>query len=218
MADDNCLSNPKSNRITAAMYRLFPSLSLALVFSILAQSGAAAAEPVMVSMETTKGSILIELLPEKAPKSVENFLQYVRDGFYEGTIFHRVIPGFMVQGGGFDSELNKKQTRSPIANEAANGLLNDHYTIAMARLSSPNSATSQFFINTVDNAGLNRPNPDGHGYAVFGKVVDGFEIVDAIEKSKTGVGSNPANPGVVLSDFPLEPIVIESVTILSGDE
>ena len=141
----------------------------------------------MIRFTTNKGVIDIELDHEHAPKSSANFEQYVRDGFYDGTIFHRVIKGFMIQGGGFERGMKEKATRAPIENEAANGLKNNKYTIAMARTSDPHSASSQFFINVADNDFLNHtsPTPQGWGYAVFGKVVKGTEVVDAIKKVRT---------------------------------
>src|SRR5690606_29770955 len=141
-----------------------------------------------VSLQTSQGQILIELNAEKAPKTVENFLTYAKEGFFDGTIFHRVINNFMVQGGGFDADMKQKQTHAPIENEADNGLKNDRYTLAMARTSDPHSATAQFFINVADNDFLNftSPTPNGWGYAVFGKVVEGTEIVDKITAVKTG--------------------------------
>ncbi len=141
----------------------------------------------MVKLHTSKGVITLELDAEKAPVTTENFLQYVRDGFYDGTIFHRVIDGFMIQGGGFEPGMSQKPTRAPIRNEAANGLKNDAYTIAMARTSVPDSATAQFFINVANNSFLNftAPTPQGYGYAVFGKVTEGREVVDAIRKMRT---------------------------------
>ena len=140
-----------------------------------------------VLLETSSGDILIELFPEQAPETVENFLTYVKDGFYANTIFHRVIKGFMIQGGGLTMKMETKPTRAPIRNEANNGLKNDRGTIAMARTSDPHSATAQFFINTVDNDFLNFSSPDvnGYGYCVFGKVIDGMDVVDKIEKIKT---------------------------------
>ena len=141
----------------------------------------------MVTITTSFGEVSLELYEDKAPETVQNFLQYVDDKFYDGTIFHRVIDGFMIQGGGFDKEFNQKPTRTPIRNEAKNGLKNDRGTIAMARTSDPDSATSQFFINVVDNAALDHPNPDGHGYAVFGKVIEGLDIVDKIKAVRTGI-------------------------------
>ena len=142
----------------------------------------------MIKLHTNFGVIGIELDHEKAPITAANFEQYVKDGFYDGVIFHRVIKGFMVQGGGMDADMKEKQTRDTIENEAANGLKNDKYTLAMARTSAPHSASAQFFINTTNNDFLNfkAPNPQGFGYAVFGKVVEGFDVVDQIEGVKTG--------------------------------
>ena len=140
-----------------------------------------------VLLETTSGDILLELDPEKAPKTVENFLKYVDEGFYDNTIFHRVIPNFMIQGGGMDAKMKEKPTHDPIPNEADNGLKNERGTIAMARTADPHSASAQFFINHADNAFLNHrePTKDGWGYAVFGKVIDGMDVVDKIAKVKT---------------------------------
>ena len=154
-----------------------------------------------VTLETSKGSIVLELDPANAPLSTENFLAYVDAGFYEGTIFHRVIRGFMVQGGGFTADMGKKPTQAPILNEAKNGLKNARGTIAMARTGDPHSATAQFYINTVDNKALDYPSQDGWGYAVFGKVVEGMETVDAIEGVATGRSSG-------MGDVPLEAVVI----------
>lgn len=139
-----------------------------------------------VKLNTSQGDIVLELYPDKAPKTVENFLQYVRDQHYDGTVFHRVISNFMIQGGGFTADLQQKPTRAPVALEATNGLKNDRGAIAMARTSNPNSATSQFFINTVNNANLNAPMPDGYGYTVFGKVVTGLDVVDKIRAVPVG--------------------------------
>lgn len=141
----------------------------------------------MIKLHTNFGLISIELNHEKAPVTAANFEQYVKDGFYDGLIFHRVIKGFMIQGGGMDENMNEKATREPIQNEAQNGLKNDKYTIAMARTQAPHSASAQFFINTKDNGFLNHTEPSLHGwgYAVFGRVVDGFDVVDAIENVKT---------------------------------
>lgn len=141
-----------------------------------------------VELHTTQGVITLELDDAKAPKTVENFLAYVAAGHYDGTVFHRVIKGFMIQGGGFEPGLKQKSTQAPIDNEAANGLKNEKYTVAMARTNAPHSATAQFFINAADNVFLNftAESPSGWGYAVFGKVVAGQDIVDAIEKVKTG--------------------------------
>lgn len=163
-------------------------LLLAAAFSaasLLATPAFSQANP-KVRLNTSAGDIVLELYPEKAPKTVENFLQYVREQHYDGTIFHRVINGFMIQGGGFTADFQQKATRAPIALEAANGLKNDRGTIAMARTGNPNSATAQFFINVVNNPMLNAPNPDGYGYAVFGKVVQGMDTVDKIKGVATG--------------------------------
>jgi len=142
----------------------------------------------LVLLETSSGDILIELFPDKAPKTVENFLAYVDDGFYDNTIFHRVIKGFMIQGGGYGPRMDEKPTRAPVENEADNGLLNDRGTVAMARTADPHSASAQFFINLVDNGFLNHTgkDADGWGYCVFGKVSEGMEVVDAIAGVKTG--------------------------------
>lgn len=158
-----------------------------------------------VILTTTLGAITLELDPEKAPETVENFLNLVRSKHYDETIFHRVIPGFMVQGGGFTAHLSQKKTGKEIRNEATNGLLNVRYSVAMARTSNPHSASAQFFINVADNAFLNHtaPTPSGWGYAVFGNVVEGFEVVDRIASVKTGVTGG-------LSDIPLDPIIILS--------
>ncbi len=163
----------------------------------------------MVKLHTNHGIITLELNAAKAPKTVENFLQYVRDGFFDGTLFHRVIDGFMIQGGGFEPGMAQKPTREPIENEASNGLKNEAYTIAMARTSIPGSATAQFFINVADNSFLNftAPTPQGYGYAVFGKVVDGTDVVDTIKKLKTG------NRGG-MQDVPLEDVVITKAEIV----
>lgn len=141
-----------------------------------------------VELQTSHGTIRLELDDTKAPKTVENFLAYVRKGHYDGTIFHRVIKGFMIQGGGFEADMQQKPTDEPIENEAKNGLKNNHYTVAMARTQAPHSASAQFFINTADNGFLNftAESLQGWGYAVFGKVVAGTEVVDQIEKVKTG--------------------------------
>ncbi len=160
----------------------------------------------MITLKTNKGDIVIELDEQKAPITCANFKQYVEDGFYDGLIFHRVIPGFMIQGGGFMPDMMQKATREPIENEAKNGLSNVKYSIAMARTMDPHSASAQFFINTKDNAFLDYPGQDGWGYAVFGKVVEGTDVVDAIEKVPTG---NKAGH----SDVPVEPVIIEKAEI-----
>ncbi|HEY2977802.1 MAG TPA: peptidylprolyl isomerase [Burkholderiaceae bacterium] len=156
-----------------------------------------------VELRTSAGTIRLELDDAKAPQSVANFLGYVNRGHYDGTVFHRVIKGFMVQGGGMEPGLKQKPTEAPIQNEANNGLKNDHYTVAMARTNAPHSATAQFFINTTDNEFLNfkSESPQGWGYAVFGRVVAGTEVVDAIEKVKTGKRG-------FHDDVPLEDVVI----------
>ena len=163
----------------------------------------------MIRFTTNKGVIDIELDHEHAPKSSANFEQYVRDGFYDGTIFHRVIKGFMIQGGGFERGMKEKATRAPIENEAANGLKNNKYTIAMARTSAPHSASSQFFINVVDNDFLNHtaPNPQGWGYAVFGKVTAGQNVVDEIARVPTSTHG-------FYGDVQVDDIVIEKAEIL----
>ena len=160
----------------------------------------------IATFDTARGPIQVELYPDKAPKSVANFLQYVRSGHYNGTIFHRVIENFMIQGGGFDKDMAQKPTNAPIENEAKNGLKNDAYSVAMARTSNPHSATSQFFINVKDNGFLNYPGQDGWGYAVFGKVITGQDVVDKIKSVAT------TNTGMA-QNVPVKPVVIESATI-----
>lgn len=176
---------------------------------LAAGTGAMAANPV-VALETTHGTIKLELDAEKAPATVKNFLQYVKDGHYDGTIFHRVIPGFMVQGGGMAPGLQEKPTREPIKNESANGLKNDKYAVAMARTPAPHSATSQFFINIADNAFLNRSEAaDGYGYAVFGKVIEGKEVVDKI-------ASVPTRPRGGHGDVPVDDVVLKKATVVEN--
>jgi len=164
-----------------------------------------------VLMKTNLGNITLELYPDKAPETVENFLGYVEDGFYSNTIFHRVIANFMVQGGGFDKAFNQKPTRNPVQNEADNGLKNEVGTIAMARTSDPHSATAQFFINVANNAFLNfsSPTPRGYGYTVFGKVIDGMDIVYQIAKTPTGSG------GPFPGDVPKNTVIIETISVLA---
>ncbi|MBF6465466.1 peptidyl-prolyl cis-trans isomerase [Nocardia beijingensis] len=161
-----------------------------------------------VNLSTNYGSIVLELDDQKAPNTVRNFVDYVNAGHYNGTIFHRVIPGFMIQGGGFEPGLRQKGTKDPIQNEANNGLKNDKYTVAMARTNDPHSATAQFFINVADNAFLNHsaPNPAGWGYAVFGKVTEGTDVVDKI----AGVATSSAG---MHQDVPVDDVVIESVSL-----
>ncbi|GAB1333985.1 peptidylprolyl isomerase [Streptomyces sp. E-15] len=162
-----------------------------------------------VELNTNFGRIVLELNDAEAPKTVENFLAYVRSGHYDGTIFHRVINGFMVQGGGFTPDMQQKSTLAPIQNEADNGLKNDNYTVAMARTSDPHSATAQFFINVSDNAFLNysAKTPNGWGYAVFGRVVEGQDVVDSVKAIKTGSRHGH-------QDVPTESVVIESAKII----
>ncbi len=179
-----------------------------------------AANPV-VELDTTLGNIRIELYPDAAPKTVDNFLAYVKSGFYDGTQFHRVIDGFMIQGGGFTTDFQQKPTRPPVVNEAERstkaGLTNTPGTIAMARTSDPNSATAQFFINVNDNKALNYPSRDGYGYAVFGKVVGGMDVVNKIAKVAKG-GGKPVPPNAPLDprDVPTEPVVIKSARVVDA--
>jgi peptidyl-prolyl cis-trans isomerase A (cyclophilin A) len=165
-----------------------------------------------VEFKTTMGNFVVELDDVKAPKTTANFLNYVKSGFYNGTIFHRVIDGFMIQGGGFTADLNQKPTDAPVVSEAQNGLKNNVYTIAMARTSDPDSATSQFFINVKDNAALDYPNAMGNGYTVFGKVISGTQTIDAIRKVPTMVA--PAPRMGRMADVPSKTVTIESATIL----
>ncbi len=162
-----------------------------------------------VKLQTSQGDIVIELNAEKAPKTVENFLAYVKEGHYDGTVFHRVINNFMIQGGGFEAGMKQKQTRASIENEANNGLKNDRYSVAMARTSDPHSASAQFFINVADNDFLNftSPTPNGWGYAVFGAVVEGTQVVDQIKGVKTGTKG-------FHQDVPVEDVVLEKATIV----
>lgn len=164
----------------------FALAGLALSAGLLTVGGAAAQSAPQVELKTSQGTIVLALDPAKAPKTVANFLQYVNSKHYDGTVFHRVMDGFMIQGGGFTADMQQKPTQPPIPLEANNGLKNDKYTVAMARTGNPNSATAQFFINVADNAMLNAPQPDGHGYAVFGKVVRGSDVVDKIRAVATG--------------------------------
>ncbi len=207
---------PTAQRGTSILTRLLATLATVAGFAlsgpVLAVKPAPKqAEPVsatpQVALKTSMGDIVVELDHDKAPKTVDNFLSYVRSGHYKGTIFHRVIDGFMIQGGGFDEKLNQKKTNKPVQNEANNGLSNSPYSIAMARTGDPNSATAQFFINVAENEALNYPGRDGYGYTVFGKVVQGQEVVDKIK-------------GVLVDDkgmfqnIPVIPIIIKSATIL----
>lgn len=182
---------------------------MVLIMLVVVQSAAAADQAAVnprVALVTSKGRIVIELFPQKAPASVKNFLAYVDAGFYDGTVFHRVIPKFMIQGGGLTADMTKKPTEKPVSNEADNNLKNTRGSVAMARTGDPHSATSQFFINTADNDFLNyrEKTPQGWGYAVFGRVTEGMTVVDAIAGVKTG------NSGM-FRDVPVEPVVIEKV-------
>jgi len=198
------------SRLTASFAGL--ALSGAALAAKPVHKPAAKPEPVsatpQVEIKTSMGDIVVELNHDKAPLTVDNFLAYVRSGFYKGTIFHRVIDGFMIQGGGFDEKLNQKPTRAPIPIESNNGLSNAPYTIAMARMGSPNSANSQFFINVNNNTGLDYPGQDGYGYTVFGKVVSGMDTIDKIAALPTGPG------GPFGSDVPKTQVVITSATIV----
>jgi len=190
------------------MRKLFAVLVVA--FSCFTTQAAVAGPK--VEFKTTMGNFVVELDDVKAPKSTANFLNYVKSGFYNGTIFHRVIDGFMIQGGGFTPDLVQKPTDAPVVSEAQNGLKNNVYTIAMARTSDPDSATSQFFINVKDNAALDYPNAMGNGYTVFGKVISGTQTIDAIRKVPTMVA--PAPRMGRMSDVPTKAVIIESATIL----
>lgn len=199
--------NPFQAPMRRSLLGLLGLLGSSLLAMVLV-APAAAQNPgtTQVQFQTTLGPFVLELYPQKAPKTVQNFVQYVKDKHYDGTVFHRVIDGFMVQGGGFTAELAQKPTRTPVPLEIDRSLKNERGTIAMARTGNPNSATSQFFINLVDNPMLNAPQPDGYGYAVFGKVISGMEIVDAIEKVATGrSGMN--------EDVPKEDVVIEKAVL-----
>lgn len=191
--------------------RKLRAVGFGLVGVLMAAAGVGAKEggnPVVL-MKTSMGDIKIELDKDKAPVTVENFLVYVNDKFYDGTVFHRVIPAFMIQGGGFDKDMSQKKTKAPIKNEAGNGLKNVNGTIAMARTSDPNSATAQFFINTKDNVFLDHKNDSaqGMGYAVFGKVIEGADVVKKIEQTQT------TNRGSY-ENVPVTPVIIESVRVV----
>ncbi len=190
----------------------FLHLAVASIVTALLAIPALAANP-QVELKTTAGVLIIELYPDKAPKTVENFLKYVNDGFYNGTIFHRVIPGFMIQGGGFSQDFQQKPTREPVKNEAANGLLNSSGTLAMARTPDPHSATAQFFINVADNAFLDykAPSRSGYGYCVFGKVIKGMDVAQKIVAVPTG------QAGPFPTDVPKTPIVIEDARVLPAN-
>ena len=187
-------------------------LFVALVVAVSCFASHAAFAGPKVEFKTTMGNFVVELDDVKATKTTANFLNYVKSGFYNGTIFHRVIDGFMIQGGGFTADLNQKQTDAPVVSEAQNGLKNNVYTIAMARTSDPDSATSQFFINVKDNAALDYPNAMGNGYTVFGKVISGTQTIDAIRKVPTMVAPTPRMGR--MGDVPSKTVTIESATIL----
>jgi peptidyl-prolyl cis-trans isomerase B (cyclophilin B) len=192
------------------MLILAAGLMAGLILAAGASARAERSHP-LVKLETSMGDITLELYPDKAPGTVANFLEYVKAGFFNGTVFHRVISTFMIQGGGLDAQLNKKPTRAPIKNEADNGLANDAYTVAMARTGDPNSATAQFFINVANNAFLNHTakTPQGWGYAVFGKVVKGKEVVDKIKAVPT------ATKGMY-ENVPVEPVTIIKATVVQN--
>ena len=197
------------------LFKILASLLLCILLCFNAQADTTSqttahkGKHTMVKFHTNLGEFTIELDAEKAPETVKNFLDYASSGFYDGTIFHRVIDGFMIQGGGFEPGLKQKPTKAPIQNKAANGLKNDNYTVAMARTSNPQSATAQFFINAKDNDFLNytAPNAQGYGYCVFGKVVEGKEVIDAIRKVKTGSRSG-------YQDVPVEDVIITKAEVL----
>ena len=189
------------------MRRFLMQMTLALSLASLLVGNALAGK-VEVLMQTSLGDIRLELDQAKAPQTVANFVQYAKDGLYDGTIFHRVIKNFMIQGGGFTADMQKKKTREPIRNEAKNGLKNQRGSIAMARTYKPHSATAQFFINLKDNGFLDYPGQDGWGYAVFGRVVDGMDVVDKIAAQQTGMKNR-------MRDVPLTPIIIQKVSIVT---
>ena len=193
---------------TGLLMAITVGLAPATGFTQNDQTNKEGAGMVTVIMETNKGTITLELDAEKAPASVANFITYAKAGHYDGTVFHRVIPNFMIQGGGFDTSMQQKDTNPPIKNEADNGLKNDKGTVAMARTNVPDSATSQFFINVKDNGFLNHtsPSPQGWGYAVFGKVTDGMDVVEAIENVPTANKSGQ-------QDVPVSDVIIEKVTV-----
>lgn len=190
------------------MKRLFTTLFAVLLCCAMQTSHSLTqGKKTMVKLHTNLGTITLQLDAEKAPNTVKNFLEYVKNGFYEKTIFHRVIPNFMIQGGGFETGMKQKKANAPIKNEAANGLTNETYTIAMARTSDPHSATAQFFINTKSNFFLNHPGQDGWGYCVFGKVVEGMEVVDKIGNVKTGFNAGH-------QDVPEQDVIITKVEVV----
>ena len=198
------------------MMRLIPALltvALILAAAIPASSEEKAAANPQVYVKTNVGGFTLELYPDKAPETVANFLNYVEKGYYSGLIFHRVIKGFMIQGGGFSSDMVQKETAPPIKNEADNGLQNEKYTIAMARTNVVNSATSQFFINTANNKNLNHRDKSqgGYGYCVFGRVIDGTEVIDKIEMVATTTKG-------AYADVPVKPVIIKAMTLMTEED
>ncbi|MBI2317668.1 MAG: peptidyl-prolyl cis-trans isomerase [Betaproteobacteria bacterium] len=185
-------------------------LLMLLIAAFIAAPAAAADNP-RVELKTSQGTIVVEIYADRAPKTAANFLQYVKDGFYNGTIFHRVIDGFMIQGGGFDRDMRQKPTRAPVQNEAANGIKNETGTLAMARTPDPNSASAQFFINVKDNDFLNyrEATRQGYGYAVFGKVAQGMDVVMKIAKVPTTTAGGHQN-------VPHEPVVIQAASLVAA--
>jgi len=184
--------------------------TVAAVLTLLVSTHVGAANNPQVEMRTSMGTVVIELYPDQAPLTVGNFLQYVKDRHYDRTVFHRVIPGFMIQGGGFGPDFSEKPARWPVRNEAANGLRNEAGTIAMARTPDPHSATAQFFINVADNESLDFrfPTQEGYGYCVFGKVVKGMDVVNRIVKVRTGPGPAPH------ANVPVKPVIIERARLI----
>ena len=199
-------SNSRTSRRGAFLGTLAATLASTLILGAAGASSAFAQAAQRVKFQTSLGNFTVEVYADKAPKTVANFLQYVADKQYDGTIFHRVIGNFMIQGGGYDAAMREKPTRPPIPLEARNGLRNDRGTIAMARTAVPDSATAQFFVNVVDNDGLNAPSPDGHGYAVFGKVVAGMDTIDKIRAVPTGGRG-------MMQNVPTTPVTIVSATL-----
>ena len=183
-------------------------LSLLALVTLTAVTSAIGAEPAQVKVETSAGEFVMQMDAERAPLSVANFLQYVRDGFYDGTIFHRVVGGFVIQGGGYTANMEPKPPRPPIANESGNGLTNRRGSVAMARTGDPHSADAQFYINLADNLALD-PKPTRWGYAVFGEVIQGLDVVDNIGHQATGMKGG-------MQDVPIEPVVIRKVTVLKA--
>lgn len=200
------------SKIKKGVFTMFKRFVFAIIIGLCLAGGAYAQDagknPIVV-LETSMGTVKIELFAKEAPLSVKNFLDYASSGFYDGTIFHRVIPNFMIQGGGFTVDMNEKPTKAPVKNEAGNGLKNDRGTLAMARTNIVDSATAQFFINVIDNGFLNHRDETvrGFGYAVFGKVIDGMAVVDKIAATRTGMKNG-------FSDVPATPVVIKSIKVL----